>query len=144
MKNDKGPHIVVSGLILDKNNKLFLARFPKWENKWAIPGGKVKYGESLINALKREIKEETKIEVFEANLLRVSESICDPSFRDGVYHMILLDYVIRDFLGKPYLDKRELYEFKWIPIHKSLNLELTPPTRASINCLIKELEKNDR
>jgi 8-oxo-dGTP pyrophosphatase MutT (NUDIX family) len=142
IQTKNGPHIVVGGILLNKDDCVFLARFPKWGNKWAIPGGKVQYGESLFQALQREIKEETALEVVTAELLRVSESICDPSFRDGSWHMLLLDYVVRDFIGEPLLDQRELLGFRWEPLQQSLSLELTPPTHASIRYLLEARDRN--
>ena len=128
----RGPHIVVSAIILDEDNRLFLAMSPKWRNQWAIPGGKVQYGESLLQALQRELKEETGLDVLQAKLLRMSESICEPSFGNGKSHLLLLDYVVQKFAGRVQLDPRELAEYQWVPAADALNLELTPPTRESI------------
>ena len=60
MDRQAGPTVVVGAVIIHENRRVFLARFPKWGNKWAIPGGKVRAGERLSAALQREIHEETK------------------------------------------------------------------------------------
>ncbi len=60
--------LVVAGLI-EKDGRIFLVKRPKGktgEGKWEFPGGKVEPGESLLSALKRELKEELGIEVFSA------------------------------------------------------------------------------
>src|SRR5215469_14729563 len=102
------PHVVVAALLQNNEGAVFIARFPKWGNRWAIPGGKVKYGEPLLDALRREVREETSVEIGRADFLRLSESIRDPCFGDGTAHVILIDYLVREFRGEPVLDLREL------------------------------------
>lgn len=131
--------MVVSAILLNSKSEVFLARFSKWQNMWAIPGGKVKYGETLLKGLRRELKEETSLEIDTAELFRVSESVCDSTFHDGSWHMVFLDYVVRSYRGEPRLDKHELTEFRWVPLSHAVNLELTPATRASLKCLLEKI-----
>ena len=58
---------LVAAIILDKQGKILVSQraldskvFP---GKWQIPGGKVEPGEKLLTALKREVKEETNLEI---------------------------------------------------------------------------------
>jgi len=57
----------VVGAVLMKNNKIILpkrsANLKKMPNKYEFPGGKVEEGESLKDALKRELNEELSIDV---------------------------------------------------------------------------------
>src|SRR5690349_6107396 len=138
----RNPRVVVAAILLNKEGSVFLARFPKWGNSWAIPGGKVEYGEPLLNALRREVREETAINIVDADFLRVSESIFDPSFGDGTAHMVLIDFVVTEFSGAPILDQRELFVFQWVPLEEALLLELTPATRASISHFLEVRNKN--
>lgn len=55
-------HIVtVSGLIENDEGKILLEKAP--DRGWEVPGGQVEAGETLIDALKREVKEETGIDI---------------------------------------------------------------------------------
>lgn len=55
---------ITQNIIIQNNDKTVLILKHK-TGKWLLPGGKIKKGESWIEALKREIKEETKITDFE-------------------------------------------------------------------------------
>ncbi len=60
--------VVVTGIVKFRDKILLLKRNKSMEmhpNKWSFPGGKVISGESLFEALKREIKEETNLEILE-------------------------------------------------------------------------------
>ncbi|WP_241585865.1 NUDIX hydrolase [Rosenbergiella epipactidis] len=63
--------IVVGGIISvaeDENEVLFLkhSNHEFMPGVWEIPSGGIEEGESMLQALKREIKEETNLEVFDA------------------------------------------------------------------------------
>ena len=65
--------IAVGALITDNESNILLARHP--DRGWEIPGGYVKLGEDLITALKREIKEETGIDVSVGALAGIHQNI---------------------------------------------------------------------
>ena len=88
--------LVGVGAFIVKNNKVLLVKRANEPNKgkWSIPGGVVKLGESLIDALKREIFEETGLEIEALDVECVSEEIV----RDNTG--IKFHYVIIDFFAK--------------------------------------------
>ena len=57
--------------IEDPTNGVLLVRQAAGLKLWTLPGGKVKRGESLVNALKREVREETGLRVEVGSLLGV-------------------------------------------------------------------------
>ncbi len=66
--------LLVTALIKRRNKLLILQRSKRSKvnkEKWQFPEGKVKYSENLIEALRREIKEETNFELIKARLYGV-------------------------------------------------------------------------
>lgn len=66
----KKPFInVAAGLILKPDGQLLLAQRPAdkpWSGWWELPGGKIETGETVLQALARELKEELDIDVTQA------------------------------------------------------------------------------
>ena len=57
---------------------------------WAVPGGRVEAGESLLEAVRREVAEETGFEVAVGDVAWVGESIGPGS--PPAWHYVILDY----------------------------------------------------
>ena len=90
-KENKSPLVAVDGLIIKDKKVLLLKRaiFP-YKNYWILPGGHVKYGEKVEEALKREIKEETGLDVKIKKLIGV---FSDPK-RDPRGHIISIAFLV--------------------------------------------------
>jgi 8-oxo-dGTP diphosphatase len=76
-------HIVsAAAIVLNEKNELLLIRGPR--RGWEMPGGQVEVGESLKNAVIRETKEESGIDIevvkFCGIFQNVEESICNTLF----------------------------------------------------------------
>ena len=67
MKQNELPlRLGVGIIVLNKENKVFVGkRRDNPTNKWQMPQGGVDRGENLVNAMKRELKEETSIRSIE-------------------------------------------------------------------------------
>ncbi len=122
------PVVTVGALVFDADGRVLMVRTPKWSNLWGIPGGKVKWGETSEQALRREIKEETALDITGIRFVLVQDCIHSPEFyRDA--HFVLLNYACR-CCGAPAVTlNEEAREFRWLAPEQALALPLNQPTR---------------
>jgi phosphoglycolate phosphatase len=123
------PIVTVGALVFDSPGQVLLVRTHKWSNLWGIPGGKIKWGESSVDALRREIKEETALEITDIDFVLVQDCIHSKEFyRDA--HFVLLNYRCR-CVGEPSVRLNdEAREFRWVSLESALEMPINQPTRA--------------
>ena len=90
------PILGVGGVVFLDNKVVLVKRGNEpGYGKWSIPGGTVKLGETLQEAVKREIFEETGLNIEALEIIKV----LDPILRDAdnriMYHFVLVDFLCR-------------------------------------------------
>jgi nucleoside triphosphatase len=130
MDQQKYPEVTVGGLIFNQEEKIFLMASPKWRGKYVLPGGHIELGETIEQALKREIKEETNLDVFDIQFINLQEFIFGKEFHEKK-HFIFLDYACKTKDTKVILNE-EGTEYVWTTIDEALKLPIEPYTRSAI------------
>lgn len=86
---EKLPRVAVDAIIADGKKILLIKR--KDERGWALPGGLLEYGETTENAIVREVREETGLDV---KALRLFGVYSEPE-RDSRWHTVSVVYVCK-------------------------------------------------
>jgi 8-oxo-dGTP diphosphatase len=98
----ESPIVGVGGVIFDGASVLLAQRGQEpGKGTWSLPGGAVELGEKLIDALKREIREEIGIEIEVGGLIRVLDRIIQDEEKRIRYHYVIVDYWGWKVSGEP-------------------------------------------
>lgn len=133
-----GPVATVGALILNHHGHVLLVRTRKWSDRWGIPGGKIKRGESCEDALRREIREETALELQDVRFVMVQDCIEPAEFQSSA-HFLLLNYIAVSVEEVPQVvlnDEAEL--FMWTSWADALEMELNIPTRILMEEIVRQ------
>jgi 8-oxo-dGTP diphosphatase len=91
----------VGGVVISNGRALLIRRGgPPLEGQWSIPGGMLEVGETLLEGVRRELLEETGIEVRVGELIDVFERINLDGEGKTRYHFVVLDYLCEAMSGE--------------------------------------------
>jgi phosphoglycolate phosphatase len=132
------PTPTVGALIFNAANQVLMIHTHKWSNLWGIPGGKTKWGETSEAALRRELLEETGLEITDIRFVLVQDCIHSPEFyRDA--HFVLLNYTCRAAAGQTEVKLNdEAYEYRWVAPAEALKMPLNTPTRILLEAVLNQ------
>ena len=83
------PEVAVGAVAVRDGSLLMIRRGrPPSQGRWSLPGGRVEWAEDLAGALRREVAEETGLDVVVGALAGVVERI----YPDQGFHYVILDY----------------------------------------------------
>ena len=109
LKNKEGKYLIV------KRNP---EKYKKVNGEWDIVGGRINPGSKLIDNLKREVFEETQLEILSDTKLIFAQDIIPNEEK----HVVRLSYT-GETEGEPVLDTEENTEYKWLPLEEMNNHE---------------------
>lgn len=115
--NDNVYKVRATGVLIE-NNSLLLVKQKLTNNKnWSLPGGRVEAGETLEQALVREMKEETGLDVEPIRMLYV----CDVAASSNtVLHITFLTTRIGGEITLPTneFDENPIHDVRFVPINE--------------------------
>lgn len=127
MPDVKGITVAVGAVIEDGKGRVLLVKHvPQrggfWQGKWICPGGKLHWGESIEDGIRREVREETNLDIVLAHPLVPFERIVP-----GGLHVIYIDYLARlesgdlkvgDDVGEALWVSRQDLAKRWDELHE--------------------------
>jgi 8-oxo-dGTP diphosphatase len=95
------PMVGIGGVVISNGRALLVRRGrAPLKGQWSIPGGMLEVGETLVDGVRRELLEETGIEVRVGELLEVFERINVDADGRPRYHFVVLDYLCEALRGE--------------------------------------------
>lgn len=121
------------GAIIFRDSAVLLAERagPPMQGQWSLPGGVVETGETLLEALTREVLEETGLHVSEARFFETFERIMRDATGEPEYHYVLIDYICVVAEGEA-CGADDVSQCAWAPRADLAKYEITAGTRAVI------------
>lgn len=96
------PVVGVGAVIVQDGRALIIRRAhePR-KGEWSLPGGRVELGESLVDAVRREMREETGLEVAVGPIVETFDRIHRAPDGRVRYHFVIIDYLCAPVGGHP-------------------------------------------
>jgi 8-oxo-dGTP diphosphatase len=138
-----GPTVRAAALILSDRGLLLVRQRRLERTYWLLPGGGVRFGETVAQALRRELLEELRLAVEPGRPLALVEAISDDMARypKHVVHVIvqaaLVDAAARPRLG----DDAAVLEARFFTRAALHGLTLTPPITAFLDACFDALPR---
>lgn len=111
------PHyqLTIAVGLIERDNKILIVRrhdpeHSQWHHRWQFPGGKIELHETPMDALRREVKEETSLTINSERLLGVSTQHWNTP--KGIQQTFILLYHC-NASGDVYLNDKENDAFMW-------------------------------
>ncbi len=116
MKRDypERPIIGVCAVIVERGRVLLVRRATEpLKGEWSVPGGMLELGEKLCDGVRREVLEETGLEVEPREVLDVFDSIFRDEQGKTQYHYVLIDYFCHWVSGEAKAGS-DVSEVRWV------------------------------
>jgi ADP-ribose pyrophosphatase YjhB (NUDIX family) len=134
----KRPLIGVGAIIL-KRDRILMAQRGKepLKGSWSLPGGALETGESLADGVRREVREETGLDILPLGVLEIFERIMLDASGAPEYHYVLIDYMCR-VIGGTLAPGDDVCAVEWVRRRDLPQLEITEGTLEVIEKAFRE------
>lgn len=131
------------GVVVLRGDEVLLVQRGKAPNKgqWSIPGGKQRLGETVMQAVHRELLEETGVKIKQAALLDVVDVIMPDDNGKIQYHYTLVDYQA-EWLSGECRSGDDADAVKWVSFDELNSVGLLDKTRDIILKAFSNSAKN--
>jgi len=110
----ESPLVGVGGVVIHNGRALLIRRgSPPLQGEWSIPGGTLDLGETIQEGIRRELKEETGIDVRVLELIEVFDRIFRDASGKVQFHFVIVDYLC-EFAGGEARAGSDVTDTAWV------------------------------
>ena len=130
------------GALIFEDRRILLVERGKEPLKgfWSIPGGIVETGEKLVEAICREVAEETGLNVEPYSMFEIFERMIPDAEGKPEYHYVLIDYLCRRIAGEP-VAASDVSRVEWVSEQNLREYRLTEGTLGVIERAFAKLQR---
>ncbi|UCF55791.1 MAG: NUDIX hydrolase [Deltaproteobacteria bacterium] len=131
------PIIAVGGIIFHGQSVLLVKRNREpGKGQWSLPGGAVELGETLKEALKREISEEVSIKIEIGGLVRLLDRIIEDPENRIRFHYVIADYWGWKVSGQSH-PASDISDARFVPLKEIQKMEIHEEVEKTILMAVK-------
>lgn len=133
----ESPQSAVGAIVIREARVLLVKRGkPPGKGIWAIPGGRVKLGETLKDAAKREVREETGVIIQAKDPVYAFDWIEVDNQGRIRFHYVIVDLMADYVSGMP-VPSSDALEARWISSQEIKGLSVSRPTRELLRSMFR-------
>ncbi|MEM2099357.1 MAG: NUDIX hydrolase [Candidatus Bathyarchaeia archaeon] len=134
--------VVGVGAVILSEGKILLEKRKNdpGRGKWSIPGGLVELGESLEQAVVREVAEESCLDVYDPLLIDVVSDVSLDNNGRVKYHFVIINYAVKTWHGEPKAAS-DAADLKWVQLNEVEDFDLTRSFRVFFKRNRQKLEQ---
>lgn len=144
---EKRTIFVFKGILFDQKNRILIDNrkeeiLDEANKKWEVPGGKIEFGETPEEAVKRELIEETGYNAKVKEMIPYS-NVSMWEYPDYMQHTVIFFYIC-DLENDEHIDMRDnrINTYKWITSEELEKYNFLPGNKEAIEIAIKMRGKN--
>jgi len=136
----KRPFLGIGALIFEQDRILLVERgHEPLKGYWSLPGGILETGETLEQGIRREVREETGLEVEPLSMFEVFERIMPDGAGKTEYHYVLIDYLCRP-VGGTLAAASDVSRVVWVTQSELAQYRLTDGTLGVVERAFAKLQ----
>jgi 8-oxo-dGTP diphosphatase len=130
------------GALIFEDGKILLVERGKEPLKgyWSIPGGIVETGEKLVEGIRREVAEETGLDVEPYFMFEIFERVIPDGEGKAEYHYVLIDYLCRRLSGEA-TAASDASRVEWVSEQNLREFRITEGTLGVIERAFAKLQR---
>lgn len=131
MTNESDLPVVGVGVAVIEDGAVLLVKRGREPGRglWAVPGGKVRHGEPMREAARREVLEETGL------VVEVGDAIWVGEFIEDEHHIVLIDFAGM-VTGGELQAADDAEDARWVPLSEAADYPLTPTMHDLMDTLL--------